>query len=130
MNKQFVTYEIALALKELSFNEPCFGRWFIGDDSYKEAIFFNQDHNNKVISNSNITEGYSILAPLWQQVIDWVDLKGYWIELGYCNDKTIFFVIHEIGGGILYNQKGYEIMHLAREQAILTVLEFINNLNK
>ena len=72
MKKQFVTYEIALALKELSFNEPCFGRWFIGDDSYKEAIFFNQDHNNKVISNSNITEGYSILAPLWQQVIDWI----------------------------------------------------------
>ena len=28
MNKEFITYEQALALKELGFNEPCFGWWF------------------------------------------------------------------------------------------------------
>jgi len=27
MNKEFCTYKQALALKELGFDEPCFGRW-------------------------------------------------------------------------------------------------------
>jgi hypothetical protein len=27
MNKEFCTYEQSLALKELGFDEPCFGRW-------------------------------------------------------------------------------------------------------
>jgi hypothetical protein len=29
MEREFVSYEIALALKELGFDEPCFGRWLI-----------------------------------------------------------------------------------------------------
>lgn len=39
MEKEFVTYEIALALKELGFDEPCFGwynydtLWLFGEDN-------------------------------------------------------------------------------------------------
>lgn len=29
MEKEFATYEQALALKELGFDEPCFGRWLV-----------------------------------------------------------------------------------------------------
>jgi hypothetical protein len=32
MKNEFVTYEQALALKELGFDEPCFGRWIEQDE--------------------------------------------------------------------------------------------------
>lgn len=31
MEKEFVSYEIALKLKELGFDEPCFGWWFVDE---------------------------------------------------------------------------------------------------
>ena len=35
MKEQFVTYEIALKLKELGFNEPCFAFYGLSRDDYK-----------------------------------------------------------------------------------------------
>ena len=58
MNKQFVTYEIAIQLKELGFNEPCFG----GFDERDEL----QYHH---ISSKDLK------APLWQQAIDFYEEK-------------------------------------------------------
>ena len=54
MKEQFVTYEIALKLKELGFDEECFG-W------YGSQGILNQKYD---LENTT-------LAPLWQQVIDW-----------------------------------------------------------
>jgi hypothetical protein len=31
MEKEFISYEQALILKELGFNEPCFGWWFVDE---------------------------------------------------------------------------------------------------
>ena len=61
MNKEFIPYEQALALKELRFNEPCFGCYFHNN---KDVVEYNPDgiplnHNNR---NSRIS------APLYQQV--------------------------------------------------------------
>jgi len=39
MSKEFVPYEIALALKELGFNETCFGYW--NRDPYLPKLTFN-----------------------------------------------------------------------------------------
>lgn len=58
MKKQFVTYEIALKLKELGFDEECL------------AIYIHKEFrlaNFKSQSESQIM----VLSPLWQQVIDW-----------------------------------------------------------
>jgi hypothetical protein len=52
MNKEFVPYEIALALKELGFNEPCFG-W------YGPTGIFND------------WESTDTIAPLYQQAFRW-----------------------------------------------------------
>ena len=35
MNKEFIPYEQALALKELGFDEPCFGYYNIKDNDLK-----------------------------------------------------------------------------------------------
>ena len=57
MEKEFVTYEIALELKELGFDEPCFGAWV------NNELFITENENPKIQSLS-INQ---CTAPLYQQ---------------------------------------------------------------
>jgi len=52
MNKEFVPYEQALALKELGFDEPCYGHYA-------------NDVDHTLFTNGNRPPGIS--APLYQQ---------------------------------------------------------------
>lgn len=62
MRKYFVTYYIALKLKELGFDEPCLGR-FVGENTF---ILDSGD-----LSQKQNTTTYAPLSPIWEQVIDW-----------------------------------------------------------
>ncbi len=70
MEDQFVTYEIALKLKELGFNQPCLG-------------FYNK--KNEFLLNHQFEHYCSpfkiIKTPLWQQAIDWLRYLGVLFEL-------------------------------------------------
>jgi hypothetical protein len=78
MKKEFVPYKQALALKELGFNEPCFGWWFA-------------DEEMLIIDKSTKSTSEKIIqAPLFQQAFRWFREKhdlvhrinrdgGYWI---------------------------------------------------
>lgn len=72
MKEQFVTYEIALAMKELGFDGPCIAYWRDGIDNLKPVLLFNfvLDHS-RTVSYRQIEKNIEIPAPLWQQVIDW-----------------------------------------------------------
>jgi hypothetical protein len=59
MEKEFIPYEQALALKELGFDEPCFGRY--GNDS--KMLY--KDYSKELHSN------YHTIAPLFQQAFRW-----------------------------------------------------------
>jgi hypothetical protein len=61
MNKEFCTYEQALALKELVFNEPCFS-FYIDVDNF---LYTNQKWLNYNLNDKRIS------APLYQQVFRW-----------------------------------------------------------
>lgn len=72
MEEQFVTYEIALALKELGFGEPCLAYWVNHEyTAEKEVLVWETvpdcDYNS--VSDSETS------APLWQQVFDWFSDK-------------------------------------------------------
>jgi hypothetical protein len=58
MKKEFVTYEQALALKELGFDRTCLA-------SYADKIFYLATHRN------NLSNKTFIAAPLKQQVFRW-----------------------------------------------------------
>ena len=58
MNKEFVPYEQALALKELGFDEPCFGYY-----NYNGSHFFKYKPKT---DDKNLTK-----APLYQQAFRW-----------------------------------------------------------
>jgi hypothetical protein len=69
MEKEFIPYEQALELKELGFNEPCFGLYA----PPSKTVFL---HHYGLLSAKE-----QILAPLYQQAFRWFrekyNLKGY-----------------------------------------------------
>jgi len=74
IEKEFVPYEQALALKELGFDERCMGH-------YWEGLFYYQTTHDHPSTMPNSIE--SCLAPLYQQAFRW------------------FMEKHQIFGGIL-----------------------------
>ena len=66
MDKEFVTYNQALALKELGFDEPCFKGY---TEEYKTLISFTNTHTNNSVKNTLPTKPFT--APLYQQAFRW-----------------------------------------------------------
>ena len=63
MNKEFIPYQQALELKELGFDEPCFGKIYADGGSEQLSYpYKNSDQIGKVTSCS---------APLYQQAFRW-----------------------------------------------------------
>jgi hypothetical protein len=73
MEKEFIPYEQALELKELGFDEKCFG-WFCY--SYLRI--------GAVVENKHVQGEEEILAPLYQQAFRWfdenTDFQGFVID--------------------------------------------------
>ncbi len=61
MEKEFVTYEQALALKELGFNDKCIKYW-VGEIHEKSIVF--------VLDSEKLNDD-ELLSPLKQQVFRW-----------------------------------------------------------
>ena len=142
MEEQFVTYEIALKLKELGFNEWC---WF---QYYKGNLDYSYKYEKK--STKIPTIRTACLAPLWQQVIDWFREKydihisfepvykpKQFQNLMYCytistkenyyggmDDNLDNWLGLNDGGNMFHIENSY---YKAREQAILKVIELCKN---
>lgn len=98
MQKHFVSYEIALKLKELCFNEPCFG-W------YETNSDITLIKNNNLISRRNlIRDDIDVLAPLWQQVIPFINktlLNNGYENYNNCYLRTDFSDLERLEKTIL-----------------------------
>lgn len=71
MEKEFIPYTESLALKELGFDEPCFG-FYIGDSKLKlftDAIWESRTNNDFI--HHFMDRDVSATAPLRQQAFDW-----------------------------------------------------------
>jgi hypothetical protein len=69
LHKELAPYSEALELKELGFNEPCFG-WY--DSEYQDII--NYDHTTNFCG---WLEGSHCSAPTFSQAFRWFESKGY-----------------------------------------------------
>lgn len=82
MENQFCSYEIALKLKELGFDEKCVASYYTydiknfskGKYDYRGKFEFDYSTEDQYIVNSN--ETYYVSAPLWQQVWSFLDDNG------------------------------------------------------
>lgn len=138
MKELFVTYDIALAMKELGFDKPCFGLYYVENKKFSKTNF----------SNSNIvkTNDYIIDAPLWQQCMDWlkekhgifvfIDMGKYydsyegaypfqaWCKI-YKNKELINFIT--VRNKLDNENFIFYSYEEAREQAILKAIELFKN---
>ena len=110
MNKEFVTYEQAIKLKELGFDEKCLAYWFNETPLNPEGqclVYYRKPYDNVGITNGIIREyGW---APLYQQVFRWFREKyKLYPEIGLHDredEKTWRFTISILGYyELAYNQ--------------------------
>ena len=124
LKKSSVTYDVAFALRQKGFNEPCLGYYMQGHDF---CYFSPPDYTYK---DTTLTKW--CIAPLWQQVIDWfMNQHGIYIEVAKTRFKDDKFrveikkynVNERLCSACKYDTfKGLEN---AREQAILKAIKLI-----
>ncbi len=76
MNKEFVPYELALELKQLGFDEPCFGVYATKDGYVRKSAF---DENGD--------------APTYSQAFRWFRYKYWYTALILCDGFQIVMQI-------------------------------------
>jgi predicted 3-demethylubiquinone-9 3-methyltransferase (glyoxalase superfamily) len=128
MKQEFVTYEQALALKELGFDEPCFG-YYHEDKSLTYTNMVSQNTNSFWKINNKV-----ITAPLYQQAFRWFREKyGISHEISktrggqympYVNGDALLDVTteHKVGNNLIDN-KGYQWMYDTYEESELACLK-------
>jgi hypothetical protein len=68
MEKEFISYEIALKLKELGFDEPCFTYYYNINGIIRTGI---EVHIHNAWTYAGTKKIETTLAPLYQQVFRW-----------------------------------------------------------
>jgi hypothetical protein len=97
MNKEFIPYEEALALKELGFDEPCFGYYH---DKRLTGVnkWDRKDFEFHILSKKEVTATTVeiVIAPLYQQAFRWFREKyGYWSYIKEATKGTCRFYIEK-----------------------------------
>ena len=127
MNKEFITYNQALALKELGFDEPCFMSYRGKFDLYRNGMGgylseMTMERNSDLDKYEiNKTEQYWISAPTFSQCFRWFREK-------YQLDSSIALVANGYGFYIHknrnYTNKGESYgMYITYEEAELECLK-------
>ena len=141
MKELFVPYRESLELKELGFEEPCFGHY---DDSKLSIYWADADEisNLSIHQSGNDITNYECLAPLFSQIFKWFRDKYSWIHIinPYKFTAEIWFldekVINEKYGDFiphrhLVDDEGEEISHSSYEEAelgcIRELIEILKN---
>jgi hypothetical protein len=141
MKREFVPYEQALALKELGFDEPCFGYYNVSNQELIEDLSNNRTGND---------DSRWASAPLYQQAfrwfrekynisysIDWMSrssefYNGYYVHFRGINDNKInqenFIVLNDE-----LPSKGYKVYKTYEEaelECLIKLIEIVKNNNK
>jgi hypothetical protein len=76
MNKEFIPYEQALALKELGFDEPCLASYYRAGKRLDVCEYIKHGE-------------YTILAPTWSQAFRWFRYNHWYTALILCDSFEI-----------------------------------------
>ena len=110
MNKEFIPYEQALALKELGFDEPCLKKYIAG-------CLWSSPTTPEIYKNIHPNSS-DCLAPLYQQAFRWFREK--YNLFGQVNMHTCF--IYDISNDELKMVKQYDKLVKTYEEAELACL--------
>ena len=129
MKRQFCSYEIALKLKELGFDEECIAVYTKYNNNSKTELFPKLQDFSKGYFNTAINSYYEkekikvICAPLWQQVIDWFDTKGIFITIRPYYHSTIMKYGWILDHGKLLTGGNFNSRYEATENAIIEAIK-------
>jgi hypothetical protein len=142
MNKEFVPYEQALALKELGFDEPCFGYYVNnelrginlgieelgGKEPYYQRFGFHTISNHDIDNPNKIV----VTAPLYQQAFRWFrekyNLNSFIQPLKNDDDIDIYIFAYGIEE-IEHNDLDYLIHEEAELECLKKLIEIVKNRN-
>jgi len=128
----FCTYDQALALKELGYDEPCFGRFM------KESNDLLIAHTEKYFMSGTDRKEFFTLAPLKSQVFKWFrEEHGIWVTFEYddcdCVEANVCWYVgkcfrYGIGPLFLTDElNDFETYEEAEEACIDKLIELIKN---
>jgi hypothetical protein len=87
MEKEFVPYELALELKQLGFDEPCFGSYV--KLTKTQNTFFMNDVVDEIDRETPLHKSLITKAPLYQQAFRWFREKyGLFHSIIYQDDNS------------------------------------------
>jgi hypothetical protein len=107
MKIEFVPYEQALALKELGFNEPCFGNY--NNLTGTTRFFFGKTNEGCIVwnkvpgTNDIVTSNETILAPTFSQAFRFFREK-YDLDVSLSGRKSMGYDFKI--SGLIYNNGG------------------------
>jgi len=127
MKKEFLTYEQALALKELGFKEPCFGYY---DGNLNLQFMYNgipEKFTEKRMGLADSVWVGWISAPLYQQALRWFiekyELYGT-IKYGYNEfDKSIY--LFPCINGIIVGNDSFKTQEEAELECLKKLIEIV-----
>ena len=127
MNKEFVPYDIALAMRELEFKGDCFG-------------CYTKDKELSLDRSDNKGDGHyfqDCSAPLYQQAFDWfriehnLDAEIYMNNSIIDNGKFYTFTILRLDGGIVnhvaYAEDRLDTYDIARDACIKKLTDLVKD---
>ena len=133
MTTVFVPYEQALALKELGFDEPCFG-WFRSTlipsnftEYFLETEFGMNVSPSDWVNNNFLDKACS--APLYQQAFRWFREKyGLHYQIEYMDDYLQYgYVITEISINTELEEKYNFTYEEAELECLKKLIEIVKN---
>lgn len=138
MEKEFVPYEQALALKELGFNEPCFARYYISKPhniQYTQPNYAKNFNEKEFLNNKEIVLYCS--SPTFSQAFRWFREKyNLFYGISVFNAKFVeeSGLCHPFMAAICNKSEslfyeGYEIYEEAELECLKKLIEIVNQNN-
>jgi hypothetical protein len=119
MEKEFIPYEQALALKELGFDEPCFATFFSVGAWQIDCV------EGTLNLKSNTDGEYSILAPLYQQAFRWFREKSYSCSIDYDDETNSYqYKYVYMNNGYVFSKK-YNTYEQAELECLKKLIEIV-----
>jgi|SRR6185369_3813818 len=127
MKYLFIPYELAVIAKEKGFDEECFARYIKDSDEINFALCA-QIVTNTYYGKADIcSDQFACVAPLYQQIVDWVrDKSDLMIEITFGTESKFIYVIRDVKNGTSWAQivaeenfnSYYEALNKAIEEAL------------
>lgn len=118
MKKNFIPYKESIAIKEIGFDEPCFGYF---DPLLGDYTIMNSDCiNPKPILFNHNSSSIVVSAPLYQQVFDWFEEQGLYsyISRSYAGGKYEYEFFIDGHSGLF----GFQSKKLAEQGCIRSLI--------